>query len=59
MLGIHRDLDVVADADAAAGMHRPRVLVGQRDLILTALGEGLAVLFQLCAPVPDRRDLLL
>ena len=59
MFRIHRDLDVVADADPSAGVHRPAVRVRQRDLVLAALLQRLAMSLEPRAPRLDRRDLLL
>ncbi len=53
VLGVHGNLDVVADTNPAAGVHGTRIRIGQRDLLLATFRQGLAVGSQLGAAFPD------
>jgi hypothetical protein len=58
VLGIHRDLNVVAHGNPCVCRHRPAVGVGEGDLVLSSLIQTGQHLLASRAPLADRGDLL-
>ena len=58
VLGVHRDLDVVADTDPGRGVHRPAVRIRQRELVLATRSQRVAMFLKPLTPPLDRSDLL-
>ena len=59
VLGVHRDLRVVAHGDPCRGVHRTRVRIRKGQLRFAALVQRLAVPLQSRLLLPHRRDLRL
>jgi hypothetical protein len=58
LLGIHRNLHVVADSNVRVRRHGPAVRVGQRDLILAGALKLHQHFLASCTATSDRGDLL-
>ena len=58
VLGIHRNLHIVADSNVRVCRHGPAVRVGQRDLVLAGALKLRQHFLASCAALSDRGDLL-